>query len=291
MTSGVAIGWRSASVDAIGAAVVLFGLAVSFAAVIGGGFHAAGVTFPPLTGAQRGLIGMLGLVLIASGIALAWFDPGQEPSQLAGATLEDAAPRDAAETATVATSTTSTTTVPATTAAATTTSVEPFIATTIATTSTASTTAPPPVGSLADSELESEPESGPEDEALATLEAHLLGDASTMVQLDEHWVPQLSAKKHGLEWDDRYWDFRTILEEHELNRSSFEAILADGGTYNFRQGGEPMTGWFVTLVPTIANDSGPVLNWCTDHGLGRDDCFAKFVTTRQNIGSTIVLQP
>jgi hypothetical protein len=36
MTSGVAIGWRSASVDAIGAAVVLFGLAVSFAAVVGG---------------------------------------------------------------------------------------------------------------------------------------------------------------------------------------------------------------------------------------------------------------
>ena len=98
MTSGVAIGWRSASVDAIGAAVVLFGLVVALAAVVGGGFNAAGVTFPPLTGAQRGLIGMLGLVLIASGIALAWFDPGQEPSQLAGATLEDAAPRDAAET-------------------------------------------------------------------------------------------------------------------------------------------------------------------------------------------------
>ena len=63
--------------DAIGAAVVLFGLAVSFAAVVGGGLHAAGVTFPPWTGAQRGLIGMLGLVLIASDIALASFDPGR----------------------------------------------------------------------------------------------------------------------------------------------------------------------------------------------------------------------
>jgi hypothetical protein len=275
-------------VDAIGAAVVLFGLAVSFAAVIGGGFHAAGVTFPPLTGAQRGLIGMLGLVLIASGIALAWFDPGQEPSQLAGATLEDAAPRDAAETATVATSTTSTTTAPST-AAATTTSVEPFTATTTSTTSTTSTTttpttAPPPVVTLAKIENQ-------ENEALAMLEALMVGDASTMVQLDEHWVPQLSAKTYGLEWDNRYWDYRTILEEHNLRRSSFGAILADGGTYNFRQSGEPMTGWFVTLVPTIATESGPVLSWCADHGLGRDDCFAKFVTTRQDIGSTIKLQP
>ena len=78
-----------------------------------------------------------------------------------------------------------------------------------------------------------------------------------MVQLDEHWVSQLSAV----------------------------------GTYNFRQGGKPMTGWCVTLVPTIASDSGPVLSWCADHALGRDDRLAKCLTTRQNIGSTIVVRP
>ena len=40
-------------------------------------------------------------------------------------------------------------------------------------------------------------------------------------------------------------------------------------------GGNPMTGWFLTMVPQVYVSKAEALQWCTDHGLGSNVCLAR----------------
>ena len=42
-------------------------------------------------------------------------------------------------------------------------------------------------------------------------------------------------------------------------RDGWDAVLADGGAYNFTSGGEPMTGWYMTIVPIAFDDADEAL--------------------------------
>jgi len=178
-------------------------------------------------------------------------------------TVADATSADPAPTST--TTTTPATTTPTTT----TTTVPPTTTTTVAPT----TTLPP----------------DPEVVAGTTLTALLAEDAPTMPTLEEKWVPQLSAKRLGLEWEGVTYDYQAILAEHRALREQYGAILVDGATYSFRANDAPMAGWFITLVPEAYGSPDGALGWCTAMRIGRDDCFAKLITNRPNPGQTIQL--
>ncbi len=114
-------------------------------------------------------------------------------------------------------------------------------------------------------------------------------DAPAMVNLEESWVPQLSAKTFGTEWQGVTYDFQAILAEHEALREQYGAILVDGATYSFRVSGQPMAGWYITLVPRAYPNPEGALAWCTAEQINADDCFAKLITNRLDAGNTIVL--
>lgn len=129
----------------------------------------------------------------------------------------------------------------------------------------------------------------PEVAAAERLAELIAADTASMVNVEEQWVPQLSAKTLGTEWQGVTYDFQAILAEHEALRQRYGAILVDGATYSFRVSGQPMAGWFITLVPRAYPGSEGALAWCTAEQINSDDCFAKLITNRLDAGNTIVL--
>jgi serine/threonine-protein kinase len=129
----------------------------------------------------------------------------------------------------------------------------------------------------------------PEAAAANRLARLIAADASQMSALEEKWVPQLSAKTYGTVWRGVTYDFQDILAEHVELRDRYGAILVDGATYSFRVNGQPMYGWYITLVPRGSSGSNDALAWCDAEQIGRDDCFAKLITDRPDPGQTVVL--
>jgi len=66
-----------------------------------------------------------------------------------------------------------------------------------------------------------------------------------------------------------------ILADHMTRRDAYGAILVDAGRYQFSNQGQPMTGWFLTIVPQTFPTRDAANQWCTDHGLGSNDCFGR----------------
>lgn len=131
----------------------------------------------------------------------------------------------------------------------------------------------------------------PDAAAAARLAELIATDAPAMVGVEEQWVPQLSAKTLGTQWRGVTYDFQAILAEHEALRVQYGAILVDGSTYSFRIGGEPMAGWFITLVPRAYPNFEGALAWCNAEQINSDDCLAKLITNRPDPGNTIELNP
>ena len=48
---------------------------------------------------------------------------------------------------------------------------------------------------------------------------------------------------------------------------------------------------WVSIAPVSFADAGGALGWCQDHGIGRNDCFAKLITHDENADPTVALQP
>lgn len=105
-------------------------------------------------------------------------------------------------------------------------------------------------------------------------------------QLTDRWVVQLSAKKPGLEADERTWDEESILEEFEENqRRHPEAILLWSGDWSsFR-----LADFWVTVLAEPYDSPDEALATCTNLGLDRDNCFAKKLSTSEGPDGTTVL--
>ncbi len=111
--------------------------------------------------------------------------------------------------------------------------------------------------------------------AAAQLSAFVAQDRPTADTLVGSWVVQLSAKRVGLQTDGITYGPVEILADHNNLRSTYGAILVDGGAFQFKSGGSPMTGWFLTMVPVVYASKAEALQWCTDHGLGSNVCLAR----------------
>jgi len=111
--------------------------------------------------------------------------------------------------------------------------------------------------------------------ATAQLQQLVTQDRSTADTLVGSWIPQLSAKRVGLETDGIVYGPVEIVADHTPLRTTYGAILVDGGAFQFTSGGSPMTGWFLTIVPEKFNSKQEALQWCTDHGLGGNVCLAR----------------
>ena len=125
--------------------------------------------------------------------------------------------------------------------------------------------------------------------ALQRLQTFIASDAPVVASVAEAWVPQLGAKQLGTVWQGVRYDYQTILSEHQRLRELYGAVLVDGATYTFRLNGQPMAGWFVTLVPKAYPNADGALAWCTAERIDRDNCLAKLLTQRQDAGQTIRL--
>lgn len=99
------------------------------------------------------------------------------------------------------------------------------------------------------------------------LQSHIAQDRPMADTLVDFWVAQLSAKKVGLETGGITYDLNTIRSDHELLRSRYDAILVDGGAFQFTTGGEPMIGWYLTIVPVGYGSKSDAVEWCKAHGL------------------------
>jgi hypothetical protein len=111
--------------------------------------------------------------------------------------------------------------------------------------------------------------------AAAQLSALVAQDRPTADTLVGSWVVQLSAKHVGLKTDGITYGPVEILADHNNLRTTYGAILVDGGAFQFKSGGSPMTGWFLTMVPQAYASKAEALQWCTDHGLGSNVCLAR----------------
>jgi serine/threonine-protein kinase len=159
------------------------------------------------------------------------------------------------------TSSTSTTTTSMTTAPATTTSVLPV--------ATHPTVVLPPT-TEAPAEFDSDAES--------RLDDQIAEDAPQVEQLLDVWVPQLSAKRPGLDvkGDDRgAYTAAAVLSDHLAYRQRYAdqgigVLLLRSSDYNFKS-----PGFYVTVVDETFATPEAANAWCDGQGIGPDDCFAK----------------
>ena len=107
------------------------------------------------------------------------------------------------------------------------------------------------------------------------LSALVAQDRPTADTLVGNWVVQMSAKHVGLKADGITYTTVEILADHNALRTTYGAIIVDGGAFQFTSGGAPMTGWFLTIVPQVYPSKDLALQWCTDHGLNSNNCLAR----------------
>lgn len=118
----------------------------------------------------------------------------------------------------------------------------------------------------------------PVDPAIAAseqLSAFVAQDRPTADTLVDSWVVQLSAKRVGLKADGITYTPVEILADHSTLRTTYGAIIVDGGAFQFTSGGAPMTGWFLTIVPQANASKDLALQWCNDRGLNANNCLAR----------------
>lgn len=117
-----------------------------------------------------------------------------------------------------------------------------------------------------------------------------IADADTPViqrDLAGRWVPQLSSKKVGDDWDGIHWDNAAILREHLNMRQKFNARLAwsnEWSTYT-------ITDMWVTSAGSTFQAPDDALGWCTSNGFDRNHCYAKIISKTLPPDGTTKLMP
>lgn len=102
------------------------------------------------------------------------------------------------------------------------------------------------------------------------------------------WVPQLSAKRVGLEADGIVYGAEDILEHFATLAGRYPgALLLRTDDYpSYRIG-----GFFVVVVPLPFSSAEGALDWCASEGRGRDDCLAKRLMLTGGYEGTVRYQP
>lgn len=125
--------------------------------------------------------------------------------------------------------------------------------------------------------------------SLSQLRAIAGGDrAYVAAYLTDVWVPQISAKRDGLEADGVTWDNARILDQHlrmrqQYGAKGYDAKLLWSGDWSTYDGRD----FWVTIVAAPFAQADDALAWCSAQGFDRDNCAAKIVsTTRPVAGST-----
>lgn len=104
------------------------------------------------------------------------------------------------------------------------------------------------------------------------------------------WVPQISAKREGIQWEGVDFGFPEILRLHRELDERYGVLLVSGAEYNFKIDDNAMAGWFITIVDQSHPSPDGALDWCRLNGIDRDNCAAKLITNDQDPGRTLVLQ-
>ncbi len=143
---------------------------------------------------------------------------------------------------------------------------------TVATPTTPATTAPPP-------------EVIPTDplELLEFLRAQDFARAESLVG---QWVPQVSAKRPGIEADGIVYQLPDIVALHAQLQQRFDALLLFSADFNYQS-----SNLWISIVPIGSAQPGDALQFCVDNGIDQDNCFAKFITHDLSITDTVELQP
>jgi len=148
-------------------------------------------------------------------------------------------------------------------ATTTTTSTSSTSTTTTSTTTTTTTTLPPT--------------------ALEELVGRAMNDVPTVETITEYWVPMLSQKWNGLDYEGIVYGDEEILELDTYLREEYGAVLLWTGNYTsfFR------SDMWVHIVPEAYYDKEGALAWCVASGRSRADCGAKILSrTRGTKGTT-----
>jgi serine/threonine protein kinase len=108
-------------------------------------------------------------------------------------------------------------------------------------------------------------------------------ESYVVANLVDRWVPQLSTKQPGIVDDGVVYDNALILQEHLRLRQQYDAkLLWSSDWSNYDRG-----NFWVTIVPVPSSDAGSALQWCSNHNLDDDHCFAERVSkTYSGRGST-----
>jgi hypothetical protein len=120
----------------------------------------------------------------------------------------------------------------------------------------------------------------PERAAAVRIKQLVAQDQAQADSLVGWWVPQLSAKYVGLTYRGIHYTAAKVLEDHQIRRSRYGAILVDGGVFQFVNNSKPMTGWVITIVPTTFSTAADAQGWCDANGIGSDDCLPKLFPPR-----------
>lgn len=104
------------------------------------------------------------------------------------------------------------------------------------------------------------------------------------------WVPQISAKRDGLEWEGVTYDLPLIAALHRELDDRYGALLVSGADYNFQIDNAPMSNWFITIADASFPNPDGALDWCRDNSIDRENCAAKLITNDQAANPTLVLQ-
>lgn len=111
-------------------------------------------------------------------------------------------------------------------------------------------------------------------------------DRSQVEALTGSWVPQISSKRVGLAADGIIYDAPAILAKHRRLTVDFAyddiGLLWSGDYSTFKDG-----RYWVSITLTGYSTADGANAWCSQAGLGSDDCFAKLLShTAPAAGST-----
>lgn len=110
-----------------------------------------------------------------------------------------------------------------------------------------------------------------------------MNDVPAVETITEYWVPMLSQKWNGLDYEGIVYGDEEILELDTYLREEYGAVLLWTGNYTsfFR------SDMWVHIVPEASYDKEDALAWCAASGRSRADCGAKIVSrTRGSKGTT-----
>lgn len=142
------------------------------------------------------------------------------------------------------------------------------------------------VGTVAVTASESSGGADEEEAAAEVALGRLADDTARHAQYAEgHWYAQLSSKKVGLQVEGRTWDNRTILQQYfDYTTNYGSIILTRAHDWSvFDADGD----WYVLLADVGATSDTDANAWCDAQGIGKDDCFAKMLSTTAAVkGST-----